>query len=80
MTADLTPPPIKRWRVVIDSPELPEKYEFEVEARVKVEAMVRGAEHAVAVAGGRAVPSLRRGGSQEIQVLNVAGYAEATEL
>lgn len=40
--SDLTPPPMKKWQVVIDSPQLPERYEFEVDARVETEACRAG--------------------------------------
>lgn len=76
---DMTPPPLKFYRVVIDSPELPEKYEYpNIEARVPVEAEVRGAELALVAAGDRIAPSLQRL-SQEERVADVAKYAEATE-
>lgn len=75
---DMTPPPMKTYAVVIDSPELPERYGCgSIRARVPVEAEVKAAELALAAAGDRIAPALQRR-SQEDRVTAVAHYAEVT--
>lgn len=72
----LTPPPLKMWHVIVDSPELPKKYEFDLEARVEVEAEVKGAEQALAGVDVIPTAALRKL-NQEGRVVAVAHYAEA---
>lgn len=78
MTVDMTPPPLRSFFVIVDSPELPQRYEFDVEARVPVEAQVKAAERALAAAidGGKQLPQSLRRLSQEDAVTGIAGYAE----
>jgi hypothetical protein len=76
--SDLTPPAMKRYRVIVDSPELPERHDFDLDARVEVEAQVKGAE--VALTTTRHLPRRLARLSREDQVTAVAGFAQATEL
>jgi hypothetical protein len=69
---------MKTYKVTVDSPELPPRYEFDVEARVTAEAEVKGAEHALAAVGDDLAPSLRRL-SEEDRVVGLAYFAEAVE-
>lgn len=71
---DMTPPPMKQWHVVVDSPELTGHCEFDVEARTEVEAEVKGAERALAAADASKLP-----GNLEERVVAVARNAKATE-
>lgn len=66
--------------MAIDSPNLPKRYDYEVEAMTEIEAKVRGAECAVTVAGDDAGPAKFRKQSREDKVTDCAGYAEATAL
>lgn len=75
---DMTPPPMKTWAVVVDSPFIP-KHECEVEARVEAEAQVYGAEAALAAAPDRlTAPALKRITKMEDRVTTVANCTTAT--
>lgn len=78
-SVDMTPPPVKCWVVVIDSPELPRKVTVEVDAMVITEAKVRGAEAALVVVDAAELSAKFKRRKAESQVAAVAKYAEATK-
>lgn len=79
MAVDMTPPPVKRWVVAIDSPELPRKITVEVDAMVVTEARVRGAEAALIVVDAAELSAKFKRRKAENQVTAVAKCAEATK-
>lgn len=75
---DMTPPPMRTWAVVVDSPELSQKIDCEVEARGEAEAQVNAAEVALAVLSEERLSAKFRRRKRETQVAAVAKYAVAT--
>lgn len=74
----LEPPPMRLWSVEVDSPELPGRHRFEIEARVEVEAQVSAAEVTLMTIPEEKLSAKFRRRKRETQVADVAKYAVAT--